>query len=183
MNTKSIMRAAVLPLLIAVAGCQSVVMEDEVSSDHLLKGPYELNLAVNPQAAHPGDRVIVTVEFLNTGNSFLWVPRAREAFLGYQLDGAGGESWSSSCDGIKYIRLGPGAKMRYELPFEAPLLYGDVKVFLGVRRDVSVPLKVKKWDQPLSMVDELLPPSARPRTKSSTASRRGSGDLSLSSSS
>lgn len=139
----------VWPLLIAVlAGCQSLPREEAVAPERVLAGPYLLRLDVSPKTARPGERVTVIAEFKNTGSGVLWVPRRRELFLGYRQGGAGGESWSSSCDGILYVRLQPRQSVRYELSFEVPSLVGQIEIYTSVRRDIAVPLTVESWFAP-----------------------------------
>jgi hypothetical protein len=92
--------------------------------------------------------VYAAIEFENTGRDVLWIPRRREVFFGYeQKSGFGvssGEEWSSSCDGIQYVRVKPGQKVRYEKGFIVPALKGEIDVYITANRAVTAPLLVDR---------------------------------------
>ena len=139
------MRIALLAAIAATAGCSTMVREESVSPTQVLAGPYELRVSVTPKAVRPGEKVVVSVEFENTGTADLWIPRRQEVFLGYSQEGTSGGYWSSSCDGIRYVRLRQKEKMRYDLPFDVPTVFGIIEVYASFRRDISAPLVVNRW--------------------------------------
>jgi len=139
------MRFALLAAIVAVTGCHSVMQEENVAPNQVLAGPYALRLAVAPKTVRPGEKVVVSVEFENTGVSDLWIPRSREIFLEYRSGSGGGGSFSSSCDGIRYVRLHRGEKIKHELPFDVPIDFGVIAISISIRPDVSVPLTVERW--------------------------------------
>lgn len=143
-------RLPLLPLaLIAFVfgGCSSSPVSDSVPPSQALAGPYALRLSLDRPAASPGDIVMVSVEFENTGSRDLWIPRRREVFFGWEATHKGGTasaiSWQSSCDGLEYVRVKPGRIVKYEKGFETPALYGEIQVFVTVSSGVKVPLVIK----------------------------------------
>ena len=153
------MRLASLLMVLTLAGCQSMPREEAVAPERVLSSPYLLRLDVVPKAARPGERVTVIAEFENIGGEKLWVPRRRELFLGYRQDDTSGESWSSSSDGILYVRLQPGQIVRYNLSFEVPSLYGQIEIYTSVRPDITVPLIVERWPLPQREANQALQPT------------------------
>lgn len=133
----------VIAAVLFLAGCHSAPREEDVPAERVLASPYSLRLAIVPESARPGEQVTVTAEFTNTGSTALWVPRKRELFPQYRQEGGGGGSWASSCDGIRYVRLRPGESVRYEIPFEVPLLdAGTAEIYFPIRPDIAVRLTI-----------------------------------------
>jgi hypothetical protein len=140
-------RSWLLPLLAAsllLGGCQSALILSGNASVKALDGPYELRLTVDRRQAAPGQLVYASIEFENTGSNVLWIPRRREIFFGFEQDGASSESWSSSCDGLQYVRVRPGEKISYEKGFLVPGMAGEIKVFVTANRKVAAPLLVQR---------------------------------------
>lgn len=137
------MRLVTIAVALVLAGCNSAPREAAVSAERVLATPYSLRLSVRPESARPGEDVTVIAEFANTGGTTLWVPRKRELFPQFRQKGAGGGSWASSCDGIRYVRLRPGQSARYEIPFHVPALdAGTAEIYLPVRPDIAARLTI-----------------------------------------
>jgi hypothetical protein len=128
-------------------GCGSVPMSQAVDPNKVLRGPYELRLSLDRPTAYRGELVYASIEFENTGSETLWIPRRREVFFGFEKKTAFGssssESWASSCDGLKFVPVKPGKKVRYEKGFAAPDMVGEVSVFITADRKVSTPVVIK----------------------------------------
>jgi hypothetical protein len=130
-----------------LSGCQSALTLSGDVPVKALSGPYELRLTLDRNSAEPGELVYASIEFENTGSDILWIPRRREVFFGFEQKGpfhASSESWESSCDGLQFVRVKPGQKVKYEKGFAAPGFYGEVGVFITADRKVFAPLVVKK---------------------------------------
>lgn len=145
-------------------GCPAALVLSGNAAVKPLDGPYELRVTLDRDSAHSGEEVSATIEFKNTGKQVLWIPRQREIFFGFETDNTSSESWSSSCDGLQYVKVKPGKTIRYEKAFVAPDLEGEVKVFVTANRKVSALLKVKRLspEQVSGLAPDLNPPAARP---------------------
>lgn len=138
-----------LPALVALAlltGCGSVPASQGVDLARVLQGPYELRLALDRASAAPGETVTASIEFENTGRTTLWIPRQREVFFGFEQTignfSTSRESGESSCDGLEFVPVRPGRKVKYEKAFPAPDLPGPVTVHITANRQVTVPLMI-----------------------------------------
>lgn len=146
---RSMNRPWTLPFAVAFAllgGCQSPPALSGDVAVRPLDGPYELRLTLDRRSSSPGERVNASIEFENTGSDVLWIPRQREVFFGFEQKGpfeVSSEEGESSCDGLQYVRVRPGQKVRYEKEFAAPGIHGEVSVYITADRRVSVPLLVK----------------------------------------
>ena len=152
-----------LLLTSATSGCHSGLTESSstLADVDVLAGPYQLRLSVSPKSAVPSDHVTVSVEFENTGSAALWIPRNQETCLSYEQGGtSGGGLTPSSCDGIRYVKVSPGKVVRYEKDFVVPPLYGEIKIHLLNRRDISVPLEVKRGPNSEGSVSQQPTPGA-----------------------
>jgi hypothetical protein len=109
-----------------------------------LDGPYELRLSLDRASVVQGETVTATIEFKNTGKRVLWIPRQREIFFGFEQENTSSESWTSSCDGLQYVKVKPGRTIRYEKAFQAPGMEGEVRVYVTADRKVSSLLTVKR---------------------------------------
>jgi hypothetical protein len=138
------LEAAVLSALLLLAGCASgnTRLED-VPLSQVLAGPYELRLSVIPTSASPGESVAVTIEFENTGQGPLWVPRNDRLFLNFRGSQDGGGNWSSTYD-ARSVRLGAGKKLEYTKNFQAPDVNGPIQIFLLENRSVHAVLEIRK---------------------------------------
>lgn len=145
-------------------GCPAALV---LSGDAVVKpldGPYELRLTLDRAEAFPGEQISATIEFKNTGKRILWIPRQREIFFGFEQDNSVSESWTSSCDGLQYVKVKPGKTVRYEKDFVVPGMEGEVGVFVTVNRKVFAPLVVKRLspEQVSGLAPDLNPGAARP---------------------
>lgn len=144
------------------AGCQSGLVSEAVDPARALAGPYALRLALDRPVASPGETVLVSIEFENTGPGDLWIPRQREVFFGYEQKSEFGEvsaeEWQSSCDGLEYVRVKPGRRVKYEKDFPVPAQYGEIGIFITANREVKVPLTVVR-KEPKAVVP-VAPPRA-----------------------
>ena len=125
---------------------EAKLVEEAVELSAVLASPHELKLTASPDHGAPGSEISITIVFTNTGNGPLWIPRDREVTLGYQRDGELMETLSpSACDGLKFVRVSPGASVRYKQKYEIPnTASGPIEVFMAGRRDASTTVEVLK---------------------------------------
>ncbi|MDQ5979788.1 MAG: hypothetical protein QG602_2763 [Verrucomicrobiota bacterium] len=147
-----------------LGGCPAALVLSGNMAVKPLDGPYELRLTLDRDSVHPAEEVSATIEFKNTGKRVLWIPRQREIFFGFETANTTSESWSSSCDGLQYVRVNPGKTIRYEKAFVAPDMEGAVKVFVTANRKVFALLTVTRLspEQVSGLAPGLNPPAARP---------------------
>src|SRR5450432_3251552 len=71
--------ASGLAIIFAIlGGCHSALTWSGDAPVNALSGPYQLRLVLDRASAFPGNHVYALIEFENTGNDVLWIPRRSE---------------------------------------------------------------------------------------------------------
>jgi hypothetical protein len=104
--------------------------------------PAAMRLSVAPTIAHPGETVMVTIEFRNAGRTAVSVPKEHELYLCYRSDSDSQFTLASKHDFSPDPRLRPGESIVYRKTLDVPRAYGRVEIFIDERDDATAVLEV-----------------------------------------
>lgn len=156
-NMKPFVALVVVLLAVVKVACLGAPPQPEPKD--VLVGPYELRLSVEPKRCHPHDDVTLTIEFKNTGTTFLLVPMRQD--LQVEFKDSGAEDFvllpPSECSGTQYARIEPGKSLTYLRGVKVPNMHGVVEIHVLSK---SIPLEITEANQALVPTPASVTPAA-----------------------